>query len=282
VELILLLHVGLSHNGSSYASDHIKKERKLHVCTVSPGICLALIYIDPGIQNHCCSTDSERLHRSCYLVNNFGSHWISLYSLCAGWCPPPKKKKLSVSHLMHVPWSHPSQYPKEHLDWFINFCRAHGCDLTDTHRAWNISNNRHLVLCIAEWSSNVTETVIIAIGWSWLYSSFHLLLCQRSFSALMLFVGRQEGHPACKKVSGGLLAWLSVWSEVQTCTRPSWCHWHSLSFASVKSRLVFTFLVPALPGSPGQRAVKRVCVPFAVNIITACCAILWILCSFLW
>ena len=38
-----------------------------------------------------------------------------------------------------------------------------------------------------------------------------------AFSALMLLVGRQEGHPACKKTSGGLLAWLSVWSEVQTC-----------------------------------------------------------------
>jgi len=31
-------------------------------------------------------------------------------------------------------------------------------------------------------------------------------------SALTLFVGRQEGHPACKKLSGGVLAWLSVWS----------------------------------------------------------------------
>jgi len=38
-----------------------------------------------------------------------------------------------------------------------------------------------------------------------------------AFSALTLLVGRQEGHPACKKLSGGLLAWLSVWSEVQTC-----------------------------------------------------------------
>jgi len=38
-----------------------------------------------------------------------------------------------------------------------------------------------------------------------------------AFSALMLLVGRQEGHPACKKLSGGVLAWLSVWSEVQTC-----------------------------------------------------------------
>ena len=57
----------------------------------------------------------------------------------------------------------------------------------------------------------------------------------------MLLVGRQEGHPACKKLSGGVLAWLSVWSEVQTCIRPSWCHWHSLSLASVKSSLVLPF-----------------------------------------
>ena len=29
-----------------------------------------------------------------------------------------------------------------------------------------------------------------------------------SFSALTLLVGRQEGHPACKKnLSGGVLAW---------------------------------------------------------------------------
>ena len=27
--------------------------------------------------------------------------------------------------------------------------------------------------------------------------------------------------PACKKLSGGVLAWLSVWSEVQTCIWPS-------------------------------------------------------------
>jgi len=42
-----------------------------------------------------------------------------------------------------------------------------------------------------------------------------------AFSAVMLLVGRQEEHPACKKTSGGVLAWLSVWSEVQTCIWPS-------------------------------------------------------------
>jgi len=38
-----------------------------------------------------------------------------------------------------------------------------------------------------------------------------------AFSAFTLLVGRQEGYPACKKLSGGALAWLSVWSEMQTC-----------------------------------------------------------------
>jgi len=42
-----------------------------------------------------------------------------------------------------------------------------------------------------------------------------------AFSTLMQLVGQQEGHPACKKLSGEVLAWLSVWSEVQTCICPS-------------------------------------------------------------
>jgi len=37
-----------------------------------------------------------------------------------------------------------------------------------------------------------------------------------AFNAMMLLVGWHEGHPACQKLSGGVLAWLSVWSEVQT------------------------------------------------------------------
>ena len=87
----------------------------------------------------------------------------------------------------------------------------------------------------------------------------------------MLLVGRQERHPACKKLSGGVLAWLSVWSEVQTCIWPSWCHCHSLSLASVKSRLVFTFLVPAHLGSPGQRAIKWVWVCVCVCACVCVC-----------
>ena len=54
-------------------------------------------------------------------------------------------------------------------------------------------------------------------------NSLHTARAWRRFAfiTLTLLVGRQEGHPACKKLSGGVLAWLSVWSEVQTCIRPS-------------------------------------------------------------
>jgi len=81
-----------------------------------------------------------------------------------------------------------------------------------------------------------------------------------AFSALTLLVGRQERHPACKKLSGGVLVWLSVWSEVQTCIWPQLMPLPLTVSCFSKIRIGFTFLVPAHPGIPGQRAVKRVCV----------------------
>jgi len=48
----------------------------------------------------------------------------------------------------------------------------------------------------------------------------YLHICY-AFSALTLLFGQQEGHLACRKQSGGVLAWLSVWSEMQTCIWPS-------------------------------------------------------------
>ena len=91
------------------------------------------------------------------------------------------------------------------------------------------------------------------------YGMNHLIV--HPFSALTLLVGRQDGHPACKKLSGGVLAWSSVCSEVQTCM-----HMAQLMLLPVtvsccsKIQIGFTFLVLAHPGSPEQRAVKRVCV----------------------
>jgi len=106
----------------------------------------------------------------------------------------------------------------------------------------------------------------------WLYSAssvecpsevgehFIFISVSNAFGALTLLVGRQEGHPACKNLSGGVPVWLSVWSEMQTCIQPSWCS------CSNKIQIGFTFLVPAYPGSPGQRAVKRVCVVSVIKL----------------
>jgi len=73
------------------------------------------------------------------------------------------------------------------------------------------------------------------------YFSDTIIYNQIAFSALMLLVGRQEGHPACKKLSGGMLAWLSGRGAdlhiAQQMPLPL-----TISCSS-KSRLVLTFLV---------------------------------------
>jgi len=53
-----------------------------------------------------------------------------------------------------------------------------------------------------------------------------------------------------------MLAWLSVWGELQISIWPSRCHCHSLSLAPVNPDWFylpgFTILVLAHQGSPGQ------------------------------
>ena len=79
----------------------------------------------------------------------------------------------------------------------------------------------------------------VSLNWDNLLSSH--LLSKFAFSALTLSVGQQGGHSAYKKLRV-VGCWRgSVWSEVQTCTRSSWCHCHSLSLAPVTSRLVLPF-----------------------------------------
>jgi len=87
------------------------------------------------------------------------------------------------------------------------------------------------------------------------------LLCFHAFSALTLLVGHQEEHPACKKLSDEVLAWLSVWSEVQmVCIWSSWSYCHPIISCFIKIQIGLTFLVPAYTGCPGKEAVKRVSV----------------------
>ena len=71
-----------------------------------------------------------------------------------------------------------------------------------------------------------------------------------AFSALMLLVGLQEGHPACKKVErrgAGMVICLKRGADLHTA---------QLMTLPLTD---FTFLVPAHPSAPGKGAVKQLC-----------------------
>ena len=87
-----------------------------------------------------------------------------------------------------------------------------------------------------------------------------------AFSALMLLVGRQEGHPACKK-----LEWWGT-GMVICLERDADLHEAQLMPLQLivscfsKIQIGFTFLVLAHPGSPGKRTIKPVCVCVCVCV----------------
>jgi len=89
-----------------------------------------------------------------------------------------------------------------------------------------------------------------------------------AFSALTLLVGRQEGHPACKKIEwwgAGVVIFLELGADLhmaQMMPLPL-----TVSCFS-KIQIGFAFLVPADPGSPGKRAVKWMCV--VLLVLVAC------------
>jgi len=63
--------------------------------------------------------------------------------------------------------------------------------------------------------------------------------CPSAFSALTVLVGCQEEHPACKNLSGEVLPWLSVWSEVHMICIFAADATATPSLAPVKSRMVY-------------------------------------------
>jgi len=96
------------------------------------------------------------------------------------------------------------------------------------------------------------------------------------FSALTLLVGRQEGHPACKKLSGGCCMVICL-------ERGADLHMAQLMPLPLtvscfsKIQIGFTFVVPAHLGSPGQRAIKRACMCAILTVLNsvACMFAMW-------
>jgi len=110
------------------------------------------------------------------------------------------------------------------------------------------------VLCI-----RITDTLYFVLAGDKLFDNYNFVYSVKfftfsafTFSALTLLVGRQEGHPACKKQSGVVIC----------LERGADLHMAQLSplpltvFCSSEIQIGFTFLVPAYPGCLGKEADK--------------------------
>ena len=74
-----------------------------------------------------------------------------------------------------------------------------------------------------------------------------------SFSALTLLVGRQEGHPACKKWAFVCWWWWFEWSFARLIAPVVTTSFIALSFNKIQTGYI---LVLASPGPPGKMALK--------------------------
>jgi len=93
-------------------------------------------------------------------------------------------------------------------------CQFKICVLIKTQQINSIENIYHI--------KNKKQTVVICSDQTFTGIMDAVLAQIFAFSALTLLFGRQEEHPARKKLSDGVLAWLSVWSVVQMI-----CIWYS-------------------------------------------------------
>ena len=112
---------------------------------------------------------------------------------------------------------------------------------------------------------------------AWYLQIFYLLLLTcLAFSALTPSVGRQEGHPACKK-----LEWWGT-DMVICLERDADLHMAQLMPLPLtvscfsKIQIGFTFLVPAHPGSPGKGPLNGcVCLHVLLPLVLWLPSVLW-------
>jgi len=86
----------------------------------------------------------------------------------------------------------------------------------------------------------------------------YVCVSQLAFRALMLLVGRQEGHPDCKKLSGG--CWCGYLSGARCTLAYGPADATTTHCLLLQLNPDWFYLVLAHPVCPGKRAVKRVCV----------------------
>ena len=97
-----------------------------------------------------------------------------------------------------------------------------------------------------------------------------------AFSASTLLVGRQEGHPACKKTE-----WLGAGWQRGADLHMAQLMPLPLTVSFSKIQIGFTFLVPAHLGRPGKGPLNRcVCVCAVNDMAVKALGVFWVLGGF--
>jgi len=90
---------------------------------------------------------------------------------------------------------------------------------------------------------NFNQPTIQPRGTVWIPIRY-ILFCLFDMPSMLwcCWLGGRKGIRPVRKLSGGVLACLSVWGKVQICIWPSWCHCYSLSL-TIKWVLLFVLFL---------------------------------------
>ena len=123
-----------------------------------------------------------------------------------------------INIFMHYTPEHaqPTQ-PSQNIAYHCDFgTRRHLLCILGHHRVTQRDT------CWAPWSLAVQKSTTTNNHHYYYYYYYYY---SKSPSVLWrCWLGGKKGIQRVKKLSGGMLAWLSVWDEVQICISPSWCH----------------------------------------------------------
>ena len=125
--------------------------------------------------------------------------------------------------LVQEPWTYIDYLTLTVIYLFVSF-RGYTAVLIGSRWNW-ISVDLGFSSCCHPWkpllisgTANQSKIALKSAKKKLRYSCCHAFLCLGNafpFSALSLLVGRQEGHPACKKLDVGLLV-VMIWVELYT------------------------------------------------------------------
>ena len=126
---------------------------------------------------------------------------------------------------------------------YMQHCRLH--NFVHLHRILQMTVAKDITAChVLIYLKAKSIVLLVLISTVYWLVDFSTVWCQFFPSVLWhCWLGGRKGiRPVKNWVVGCWRGYLSgARCEVQTCIWPSWCHCHSLSLASVKSRLVLPF-----------------------------------------